>query len=478
VTTPTEPVRETEPHLHGNLGTLGLFFSMLAYNAPLVVVVGVFPVMIAHGNGIGTPMLFIIGGLILSAFADGVIRMAKALPRPGAFYSYITAGLGRQIGLGSGFLMLASYFCVAVGTIVLGGIVLEELVTETLHGPEAPWYVWAAVFWAATAVLGYFRVDVSAKVMTVVLALELAVVAVYDLGVLVHGGGPAGLSAAPLNPSNLFDGSFAVGLLLAMGMFGGWEVGVLFREELRRPDYSIPRATYGVIATAGIVYTITAWLFISGVGVDSVVAAVTGDPTGTMNSSLEQFGGKFVRDSVNVLINTSSFAVLLCAHNVATRYAFNLSADGILPRALSKVHSRHGSPYVASVALSAASLVAFIPALLGAEPFIFYGATAGLAALGGLSVFFATTIAIARYTRRTEQGESFVRRTVLPAVAAIGIGVTLILAVANFSVLTGGSAALSVGLIVLAVVIFGAGVVLASVYRRTRPTVYSRIGRQ
>jgi amino acid transporter len=478
MTTPTEPLADTEPHLHGNLGTFGLFFSMLAYNAPLVVVVGVLPVMVMHGNGIGTPMLFIIAGLILAAFADGVIRMAKTLPRPGAFYSFITAGLGRVTGLGSGFLMLASYLCVAVSTIVLGGIVLGELVTETLHGPEAPWYVWAAVFWAGTAVLAYFRIDVSAKVMTVVLALELAVVAVYDFGVVAHGGGPAGLSAAPLNPAHLFGGSLSIGLLLAMGMFGGWEVGVLFREELRRPDHSIPRATYAVIATAGIVYTITAWLFISGVGVDSVVAAVTADPTGTMNSSLEQFGGRFTRDSVNVLINTSSFAVLLCAHNVATRYAFNLSVDGILPRALSGVHSRYGSPHVASIAMSVVSLVAFIPALVGAEPYTFYGATTGLAAFGGLTVFFLTSIAIARYLRRTGQVESFLRRVVLPAVAMIGVGATLILAILNFSVLTGGSAALSVGLIVLGVIIFGAGVVLAGVYRRTRPAVYSRIGRQ
>jgi amino acid transporter len=478
VVTPTEPRADTEPHLRGNLGTLGLYFSMLAYNAPLVVVVGVLPVMIMHGNGIGTPMLFIIAGLVLAAFADGVIRMARTLPRPGAFYSFITAGLGRGTGLGSGFLMLASYLCVAVGHIVLGGIVLGELVTKTLHGPEAPWYVWAAVYWAGTAVLGYFRIDLSAKVMAVVLVLELAVVAVYDFGVVASGGGPAWLSAAPLNPANLFGGSLSIGLLLAMAMFGGWEVAVLFREELRRPDRSIPRATYAVIATAGIVYTVTTWLFISGVGVDSVVAAVTADPTGTMNSSLEQFGGRFVRDSVNVLINTSTFAVLLCAHNVATRYAFNLSADGILPRALSGVHSRHGSPHVASITLSVVSLVAFIPALVGAEPYTFYGATAGLAAFGGLTVFFLTSVAIASYLRRTGHVESFLRRVVLPAVAMIGVGATLILALFNFSLLTGGSAALSVGSIVLGVIIFAAGVVLAGVYRRTRPAIYTRIGRQ
>jgi amino acid transporter len=230
----------TGPHLRGNMGTLGLFFSMLAYNAPLVVVLGVIPVMLYAGNGVGTPMVFIIAGIILAAFANGFIRMSKALPRPGAFYSFITAGLGREVGLGAGLVLLSAYFCVVVGTITLGGIVLGSLVSETLHGPHAPWYVWAAVFWAATAVFGYLRVELSAKVMTIFLALELLVIAIFDIGVVAHGGGVSGFSAAPLNPGNLFEGSFAIGLLFAMGVFGGFEVAVLFREELRKPDRSIP----------------------------------------------------------------------------------------------------------------------------------------------------------------------------------------------------------------------------------------------
>ncbi|WP_459985468.1 APC family permease [Nocardioides sp. AN3] len=470
---------QSSPRLHGNLGTLELFFSIMAYNAPLVVVIGVIPVMLIVGNGIGTPLVFVVSGIILAAFADGFIRMSKVLPRPGAFYSFITAGLGREIGLGAGFTMLASYFAVASGTVVFGGIVLGSLVTDTFHGPSAPWYVWGAVFWLLTAILGYLKIDLSAKLTTILLFCELVVVAIFDLGVVIHGGGPHGLSMAPLSPSHLFDGSFPIGMLFAMGMFGGFEVAVLFRDEVRNPNRTIPFATYGVIAAAGILYTVTAWLFISSLGVDHAIAAAMADPEGSIHASITEFGSRFTADAATVLVNTSSFAVLLTAHNVAARYAFNLSADGILPRRLSGVHKRHGSPHIASVAVTVATAVILLPIIvLHIDPYAFYAAVLGIASVTGLSVFFASNVAVMRYMRSVGSRESALHRVVLPVLAAIGLGATLVLGVKNFNLLTGGSQALSNALLVVVVAIFAAGFAMAVAYRRARPEVYERIGRQ
>lgn len=476
--TAAEVGQRDNPRLRGNLGPIELFFSIMGYNAPLVVVVGVFPVMVVVGNGIGTPTVFVISGLILAAFASGFIRMSKALPRPGAFYSLITEGLGRAVGLGSGFVLLCAYFVVAVGTIGFGGIVLGSLVTDTLHGPHAPWYVWGAVFWAITAVLGYLRISVSAKVTTILLFCELVVIAVYDFAVAGHGGA-SGISMAPLSPSHLFDGSLGIGLLLAMSMFGGFEVAVLFRDEVRNPDRTIPRATYGVIVAAGLIYAATCWLFINSLGVDHVMAIVAGDPEGGMHSSMQSFGGLFIADASRVLVNTSSFAVLLCGHNYAARYAFNLSADGILPRALSSIHRKYGSPHVASLVVTAASAIVLIPVvLLKVEPYAFYAAILGIAALAGMIAFFVTSVAVVRYLRNRARREQVPARLVLPVAAVVGLGVTLVLGVLNFPVLTGGSALVSNLLIAVVGLIFMAGILVAIRYRPTRPEVYQRIGRQ
>jgi hypothetical protein len=48
----TEPhVVRQETRLHGNLGVMHLFFSVMAWNAPLVIVVGIIPVMLVRATG-------------------------------------------------------------------------------------------------------------------------------------------------------------------------------------------------------------------------------------------------------------------------------------------------------------------------------------------------------------------------------------------------------------------------------------------
>ena len=108
----TERPLRSQQHLKGNMGFFELLFTVMAYNAPMVVVIGVIPIMVETGAGIGTPISFIVAGAIIGFFAVGFTRMARVLPNPGGFYALITAGLGKEVGLGSGFMALLTYFCV------------------------------------------------------------------------------------------------------------------------------------------------------------------------------------------------------------------------------------------------------------------------------------------------------------------------------------------------------------------------------
>lgn len=486
VATVSGPLKEKDPELtgkagtlQGNMGTWGLFFSVMAFNAPLVVVIGVIPFMIAFGNGIGTPILFVIGGLIVAAFATGFLRMSDVIQRTGAFYAFVTAGLGKKIGLGSGLAMLLAYFCVCAGYLTFGGEIFGTLVTNTFHGPHLPWYVWAFVLWLIVAILGYLRVDFSAKVTAVVLCGELIVVFIYN-AVIFARGGAEGLSAAPFDPSHWFDGSLPIGLLLASGMFGGYEVTVLFRDEVRNPEKTIPRATYGLIACAVVIYVTTTWLFINALGVDDAASLVAADPTGAMDSTLITFGSHFLFDAASILVITSALAVIVCAHNVGARYLFNLSADGVFPRSLSAVHPRHGSPYVASMVMSAAALALNAAVVvLGIDEMAFYAALLGVAALTGITVQFLTAVAVPAYLKRTGNHKGHVIKSiVLPLAAAVGFGTVMVLSILNFHILTGGSQTMSNILLAFVYGFFAFGFVLALALRRWRPQVYQRIGRQ
>lgn len=477
----TERAPLSTPHLKGSMGFFQLMFSVLAYNAPMVVVIGIIPIMVMEGAGLGTPMSFIAAGIILALFSVGFNRMARVLPNPGGFYAMITAGLGKQVGLGSGYLALLTYFCVYAGTFSFGGVMLGELVANTFHGPELPWYVWGTVFWIGSAILGYLKVELSAKVLAFFLLAELLIIVAYDALVFFQGGADgAGVSWEPLSPAHWLDGNFSLGLMLAIGMYGGFEVTVLFREEVRNPVRTIPRATCAVIAVAMIIYAFSSVMFMDSLGVDKAVALTAADPTGAMSTSLQNFGGKLLQDLATVLVNTSTFAVILAAHNITSRYVFNLGADSILPSRMASVHKRHGSPHVASVATSIAALVLNgIAVFSGLDPLAFYAAMLGMTSFMGLAIIFICNISVAVYLRRVGGAlASNWAAVVSPILAGIGLGVGLILAAINFPMMVGGSDLLAVILITVEAGVFVLGFVTARVYKRRKPECYSRIGRQ
>jgi hypothetical protein len=113
------------------------------------------------------------------------------------------------------------------------------------------------------------------------------------------------------------------------------------------------------------------------------------------------------------------------------------------------------------------------------DPIAVYAALLGILSLVFVVVLFLTNIAIPLYMRR-HGGELFTPwgMVICPIVAAVGLGSGVVLAVSNFPLLIGGSTTLATVLMVVMLAIFSFGVVLAIVYRRTKPDVYARIGRQ
>lgn len=213
---------------------------------------------------------------------------------------------------------------------------------------------------------------------------------------------------------------------------------------------------------------------------NDAVEQAAADPTGTMHATFLAFGGKLLSDISSVLVFTSTFAVILAGHNIVSRYLFNLGADGILPKHLSMVHAKQGSPYRASLVASLACLVVNIPAILAnVDPVAFYAAMLGMTSLVLIVILFICDGAILVYLNRNGRGEfSFFPRVIAPSLAGVGLGICAYLAITNFNALTGGSQELSTALMVFLGVVFFGGILLAVVYKRTKPQVYARIGRQ
>lgn len=469
---------ESKPRLGGKLGVISLIFTVMAFSAPAVAFLGFIPVAIALGNGVGTPVAFLTGGVVVALVAVGLTRMARTLPNPGGFYAFISAGLGKVVGLGAGFAAIIIYYVACISTYALGGIAARTIVSGILHGPAIPWWMFAVALWAVVGVLGYFRIDFSARVLTVFLGLELLLMAAYDVSVLLKGGAD-GLSLDSFHPDGIFSGSVAIAFMFGVGLYGGFEATVIFRDEVRDPERTIPRATFAVVALLAIMYATTAWLFINAYGPVAVLDAVHSDPTAAATTSIKQYTGEFAYTASTLLLLTSAFASSLAAHSIATRYAFNLSADRILHHSLSRVHATQLSPHRASVAMSVATIMGLGLLVLARIPDqIVYGRLSGVYTYTMLLLLALVAIAILVYLVRNERNNGAIAKPVVACgLAFVILCFALYLATANFEVITGATGTWTVVLLLFIYGIIAAGMVLAAVYRRKRPEVYLRIGR-
>jgi amino acid transporter len=485
------PVQQTRPRdgatsttgqdvatsLEGRVGVTELVLTVLAFSAPVVVVSGFTPFIIGFG-GVGAPGAWILAMGVLLLFAVGYTTMTRYLPNPGAFYAYITAGLGRPLGLGSSFLAMLGYFLMAVGTYLFFGTTTQSFVVDTLNGPDIPWQIYSLVCLAMTATLGYFRIDLSAKVLSIAMTGEILIVLIFDLAVF-RDGGPEGRSLTPFTWDAFTSGSIGLSVLFAATCFLGFEATAVFREETKNPRRTIPRATYLSVFLIGIFYILATWLIIVAYGPSQVTGAAAANPVAMFPDAMEAYVGLWARDVMLVLLVTSGFACLLSVQNILSRYCYSLGVDGALPKALGKVHPRHGSPYRSSMIVSVAILVA-VTAFMGSDPGLTYGRLAGAGGFSILVLVFVTSAAIVVFFRRRKdiRDANAWQTMIAPGLSFVGMGVILYLAVDNFKLLTGGSTAQAAGLQVLIWSVPTVGIVLALVYRSMRPEVYARIGRQ
>lgn len=468
--------------LEGRMGVMDIVFSVLAFNAPMSVFIGFITVIIGFGNGIGAPITFIATGGLMLLFAVGFTATSRNMLNPGAFYAYITAGLGRPVGLGSSFVALVSYLFILVGGYCFGGISWQALIHDRFGGPDIPWWVFTGLAMIVVSVLGYFNINLSAKVLMIFMILEAIMMVIYDVAVIAVGGegGTAPLSLAPLNPANALGGSIGLAIIFGVVCFSGFEATAVFREEARNPEKTVPRATYAAIISLMVLYALTAWAMINGIGVNDAVEVSAADPTGAAFATAQVYLTKIGVDVVNILLCTSIFAANLAAHNVSTRYVYSLSVDGIFPRVFAQVHHKQVSPHRASILITIVSLISLaVCIVLSGDPGTLYATLVGIGGYALIMLLLLTSIAVVVFFRRSNgHGVNVMRSIVAPVLAAIGLLVAFVIATQNVEAMIGGGPALAAALVVLFLTLLILGIIVAVILRKRRPAVYERIGRQ
>ncbi len=433
------------------LGTLGIVFFVVAAAAPLVGMTGAVPVAVVLGVGAAVPGAYLAVGLTLLVFSVGYAAMSHAVTNTGAFFAYVGRGLGIAPGVGSAFTSLVAYVAVQLALYGFFGAVMSAQMDAQL-GFALDWWVWSLIAWALVFALSILSVDVGAKVLGVLLGLEVLSLVVVSVAALAQGGASGIDLAASFNPASIFEGGFGgsagIALAFAFASFIGFEASAIYGEESKDPKRTVPRATYLAVGTITALFALTSLAVVTALGSETVVdrtvelSTVDGvplaDPAAVLFGVADQYVGSWLSTIMSWLVLSSLFAGLLAFQNSAARYFFAMGRARVLPAALDRTN-RSGAPQVASMVTSViALLVIVLFAVQGLDPVLnlFYWFS-GLAVTAIVLVEILVSVAVIAYFRRTGEDRRVWHTMVAPALAAVGLLIGLYLLISRFGLLAG-----------------------------------------
>src|ERR1022692_3802462 len=419
------------------IGLYGVLFLTLTGSAPISAMMFNTPIVVGYGQGVGAPAAFLFATVVLVIFSIGYVAMAREKTTAGGFYSYISHGLGREIGIGAGYGSLLAYSVFEAS--LAGGFAYFLNLKLAEFGVNVGWPWLALGMVLLISVLAYFDVRLSSMVLGIGLISEVVILVIFDGFMYAHGHMP--LSA--INPANAFKGlvgggagaskvaagAVGIGLFFSFWSWVGFEMAPNYGEESKSPKKNVPRALYISVIGLGIFYTLTSWAPFA--GYSTVHAAALQAQNHAYNyyiSPANAIAGRWVGSVLSYLIITGSFACGMAFHNTTARYAYSLGREGLLPRALGRTHHRYKSPHIASMAQTvvAALIVIGFAVFTGSnnptsQAYVqLYGLMAVMGVIVILAVQSLVSLSIFIYFERHPQREAHWWKTrIAPAIAFV-----------------------------------------------------------
>jgi amino acid transporter len=391
----------------GKLGTFALSFLGVSASGPMIVIAGAFGAILALTGNVGSPWAYLGIGAALVVWMVGYNALVRRMGRTSAaFATYIARGLGRPAGAAAGYVAIVAYNGIQIGLYGLFGFSVQGFAaTHASWAASVSWWQWALIVWAVVAILGWLKIELSARILAVFLALELVAAVLFDLGGFIHpAGGSIIHNLVGVTPHGLFaTGALGTVFTFVAASFVGVETPPNFAEEARDPATTVPRSTYWSAGLTTGLYAVSMAALIVHMGQGNVVKAAQDPTSGIPFSLIESDWGKPVAVVSNLLLLTSMFAAMLSFHNSTARYFFVAGRERTLFPILGRINTRTEAPSAGSATQSAIALVTILVfgPLLHLDPFTklftWYSYIGGL---GVMVLMLATAVATVAYFAR------------------------------------------------------------------------------
>ncbi len=328
------------PALRRTLTRRDLIVYGLLFIGPLAPV-GVFGVLDARTNG-AVALVYVLATIAMAFTAWSYAEMSRVVPHAGSVFAYASEGLGRPAGFLAGWLAMLDYLLIPSVAYLFSGIALHALV------PAVPAWIFTVVAFAAPTALNLVGVRVAARVGTVVLMVEIAVVLVFIVMALAALAvtGAARPALSPLVGLGTLDASVVVGAIsVAVLSYLGFDAIAGFAEENTGDPREVGRAILFCLVVAGVLFVTQAYLV--SLLSQMVPADLAAHPERQGTAFYDITRTALAPWLATVIAVTKAIGPAFAAMTgqaAAARLLFGMARDGRLPRALASVDVTHGVP--------------------------------------------------------------------------------------------------------------------------------------
>jgi basic amino acid/polyamine antiporter, APA family len=320
---------------------LGLVLLVL-YGTGITVGAGIYVLVgaVARHAGVYAPWSFVVAATVMALTVASYAELSTRYPVSAGEAAYVRAAFrSRRLSTAVG-LLTAATGVVSSAAVTLGS---AGYIQQFIDLPQALIVVIVTALLAAVAAWGILESVVLAGLFTLIEVGGLVIIIVAG----VHAGLPIASTIAhapPLNGTVLSGIGF--GSLLAFFAFIGFEDLANIVEEAKVPHRDIPRAMMLTLGISTILYVLVAAVAVSAGPVQRLASS-----SAPLSLVLREVAGVSPA-TISAIAIVATLNTILAQLTMAARVVYGIARQGDLPAIFARVHSRTGTPLIATASIT------------------------------------------------------------------------------------------------------------------------------
>jgi amino acid transporter len=353
-----------KPNAIGYISNLVIATASVAPAYSLAATLGF--IVATPGIGVHAPAVLIVSFVPILFVSVGYRYLNLADPDAGTTFAWVTRAFGPQIGWVNGWAIFLADIIVMASL----SVIASQYTFDLWNGHPHTWaIIVGAVIWIVLMTwICYRGIELSARVQTFLLSLEIFTLALFVVVALVkvYANNPAHsvhVSGSWFNPFAVGWGPLIDGVLLGIFIYWGWDSGVAVNEESRDRHRGPGKAA--VVST--LILLLTYVLVAAGAQAYHGAGFLSNNSSDVLNALGKGVFGSGLDKLLIICVLTSASASTQTTILPTARTTLSMAKWKAIPSAFGRIHPRFLTPSFSTLLMGGLSIVWTI-ALVGLNP--------------------------------------------------------------------------------------------------------------